>query len=182
MRIIILGVTLATSLLLVGCDEGAARKESDKVAQQQQQYVIAQPIPAFNWSLERHIMIELYKARNNAVTTYTYERNQYTGKVQAWCPSIGFPISAATQLTAAEGLQVSNSNVYKLPQAEPNGLFPPSSSRGTFVMCAGKNGKATPRYFEGDVETYVTPMVEKDGMLVEADPNAEPTITIDVRH
>jgi hypothetical protein len=60
-------------------------------------------------------------------------------------------------------------------------VFPPSSSRGTFVLCATKSGKFAPHYFEGDVETYPTPMIEKDGEMVEAD-NSEPTITIDVKH
>jgi hypothetical protein len=182
MRIITLGAALTAAMLLVGCDDSAARKESQKVMDQQSQYGIAQPVPVFNWSLERHIVIELYKARNSSVATYTYVRNQYTGKVLSSCKSIGFPISAATQLTAPEGLQYlgTGPGYRMLPQAEPNGVFPPSQSRGTWVLCASKDGKATPRYYEEDVEAYVTQMVERDGQLVEAD-GSDPTVTIDVR-
>jgi hypothetical protein len=39
----------------------------------------------FDWSLERHLLTELYKVRNNAVATYSYVRNQYTGKILSCC-------------------------------------------------------------------------------------------------
>jgi len=158
-----------------GCDD-STQKERKQVEQQQERYVTVQPPPYFEWSLERHLLTELYKARNNSVATYTYVRNQYTGKVMSWCPSIGFPISAATQLTNPMAVPIGHS--VSVPQAEPNGLYTPAASRGTFVMCLNKDGKVVPRYHEEDVEAFLTPMIEKDGMLVEAD-GAVPSVTID---
>ncbi len=171
-----------------GCDESpdqtATKKEANIVAQQQQIYVNTQPPPVFDWSLERHLMTELYKARNNAVATYSYVRNQYTGKILSSCPSIGFPISAGSQLTnpsVAEWHYGQGSASAVLPQPEPNGLFSPSTSRGTYVMCLNKDGKVEPRYYEEDVEAFVTPMREQDGQLVPVE-GAKASITIDPSH
>ncbi len=163
----------------------AADKERAVVNRQQDLYVANQPAPIFDWSLERHLLTELYKARNNAVATYSYVRNQYTGKILSSCPSIGFPISAATQLTNPSmtdrhGSQYDGGNVV-LPQPEPNGLFSPAESRGTYVMCLNKDGKVEPRYYEEDVEAFVTPMHEQDGQLVPVE-GAKASITIDPTH
>jgi hypothetical protein len=163
----------------------AADKERAVVNQQQDLYVANQPAPVFDWSLERHLLTELYKARNNAVATYSYVRNQYTGKFLSSCPSIGFPISAGTQLTSPQMTdrhtgEYGGGNVV-LPQPEPNGLFSPSEARGTYVMCLNNDGKVEPRYYEEDVEAFVTPMHEQDGQLVPVE-GAKASITIDPTH
>jgi hypothetical protein len=162
----------------------SVKKEANIVEKQQSIYVSAQPVPVFDWSLERHLMTELYKARNNAVNTYSYVRNQYTGKVLSSCPSIGFPISAATQLTSPQRTeehwgQSAGGNVV-IPQPEPNGLFSPPESRGTYVMCVNEDGSVSPRYYEEDVEAYVTPMKEVGGQMVPVE-GSKPSITIDPR-
>jgi hypothetical protein len=177
----------AVALICMGnssCDPqpSSIKTEANIVEKQQQIYINDQPPPVFDWSLERHLLTELYKARNNAVATYSYVRNQYTGKVLSSCPSIGFPISAATQLTNPSVTeqhygQYGGGNVV-LPQPEPNGVFSPAESRGTYVMCVNKDGKITPRYYEEDVEAYVAPMHEVNGELVEVD-GGKPSITID---
>lgn len=161
--------------------QSANSKERNIVNQQQELYVNNQPVPVFDWSLERHLMTELYKARNNAVSTYSYIRNQYTGKILSSCPSIGFPISAATQLTNPQAIEWRQGNgSYTsgvISQPEPNGMFSPPESRGTYVMCVNEDGQVEPRYYEEDVETYVTPMQEVDGQLVKIK-GAKATITI----
>lgn len=168
-----------------GCDgaPSARSKEAAIVERQNQLYVANQPPPVFDWSLERHLLTELYKARNNAVATYSYVRNQYTGKILSSCPSIGFPISAATQLTNPEMIAVREyqTGVVTLPQAEPNGLFTPTQSRGTYVMCVNADGQVEPRYYEEDVEAFVTQMHEVDGQLVQV-AGAKASITINPKH
>ena len=65
-----------------------------------------------------------------------------------------------------------------LPQPEPNGLFSPAESRGTFVMCLNKDGKVEPCYYEEVVEAFVTPMHEVNGELLPVE-GAKASITID---
>lgn len=38
-------------------------------------------------------------------------------------------------------------------QMDPNGVYAPTSSTGTFVMCVDANGQPHPAYWEGTVET-----------------------------
>lgn len=165
--------------LLTSCsDEDVSREKAD-VKRQQLIYVTNQPPPTFDWSLERHLMTQLYRARNSAVATYSYIRNQYTGKVTSWCPSMGYPIPADTQLT--NPLQIvyhSQHGSGVIEQAEPNGMYTSKNTRGTFVMCVDKEGMVVPRYHEQDAEAYLTPMREVNGMLVEVE-GFKPAFRID---
>lgn len=158
----------AYTLILVGCIQQDGCHESDSkenndVERQQTVYVKTQPVPFFDWSLERHLMVELYKARNQAIHTYSYSISQMTGQIIAYCPSLGFPIPATTQLTnpnkwVAQGIT--------LPQAEPNGLYSPPMTHATWVMCLSPDGKVEPAYWETDVLTFTRPMEEVNGKLV----------------
>ncbi len=171
-------MTMACLLIiggLYGCD-GSYQIERENVERQDIMYAKNQPPPMFDWSLERHLMTELYSARNKAVATYSYVRNQYNGKVMSWCPSIGFPIPANAQLTNPQKVVHSNGGV--VSQAEPNGLYTSPSTSGTYVMCVNKEGKVVPRYYEQHVEAYLVSMVEKNGILEEVI-GAKPSLTID---
>jgi hypothetical protein len=148
-----------------GC-EPANRAEAKAVGRQQEIYVTNQPAPTFDFSLERHLLIQLYTARNQAVGTYSYVQSEFNGKVLWGCPSIGFPIPANTQLTNPDLIDYNSHGAVTLPQAEPNGLYSSPSTSGTFIMCTGKNGEIIPVYEERTVSTFVTPMKEVNGTLL----------------
>jgi len=136
-----------------------------------------QPAPQFDWSLERHIMIELYKARNNAVQTYSYVRN-LNGQVVFTCKSIGFPLPANDQLTnSAAPISQDSYTSSILPQAEPNGLYTSPSTSGTYVFCINSDGTVSPAYFEANVETHLSPL-NSSGMEVVGDGG----LKIDIKH
>ncbi len=166
-------IGLALLALLAACS--VEESESQQVQQQQDQYVRNQPLPVFDWSLERHLMIELYRSRNNAVSTFSLTWDPFRGKISWSCPSIGYPIPGGTQLTNPEQYAFNGTT---LPQAEPNGLFSPATSAGTYVMCVNPDGTVSPVYNEDNVRTYPQPMVEMDGQLVPA-PNTQPSLRID---
>ena len=167
-----------------GCDgdRSADAQEHNVVDNQQQLYARNQRVPEYQWSLERHLMIQLYNARNQALTTYSYVINQYNGTISWSCTSLGFPFSAATQLTnpmrTVEG--VTQGEFVTIPQPEPNGIYSPSSSEGTWVMCAGEDGNVEPVYIEERVRTYTRPMEEHEGRLVPV-ASGHPSITLDPR-
>jgi len=164
--LLIICFILIASFTLSGCtlEDSANSKESNQVGQQQKVYVENQPVPAFDWSLERHIFTEIYKARNNAVITYSYVRN-FNGQVYFKCKSIGFPLPSNMQLTNPEALydwngdgEPSMSDATALPQAEPNGLYSSPSTSGTYVMCLNSDGTVSPAYFEDNIETHMSPL------------------------
>lgn len=151
----------------------AAQKEQATQNLQMDQFLRNQPVPSFDWSLERHMLIQLYAARQKATTTFSVVQSEYTGKVLWSCPSIGFPLPYATQLT--NPMQLAGHTYYSgtgsvsaiaLPQQEPNGLFTPSQSDATWVPCVDDKGRITPVYEEKHVTVFLRPVEEHDGQLV----------------
>lgn len=144
---------------VLGCVDNAEEKDKKSVSQQQEQYQIAQPVPKFDWSLERQLAIELYIARNEKVATHTVWRSDY-GIIEGDCPSIGYPLPYDVQLT--NPLRTYGSNGAVIEQAEPNGLFSSKNSMATWVRCITKvNGKAveSPIYIEDKVTAYPFPVI-----------------------
>lgn len=155
--ILIIGVS---SLFLAGCSlENSTSNEQESVEAQQNVFVKNQPAPVFDWSLERHLLTQLYKARNEAVNTHSIVRDM-NGRIYFECDSIGYPIPSNTQLTNPErishglGIVDSGSGNVTLPQPEPNGLYTSPSTAGTFVFCLNDDGTVSPSYFEANVEAH----------------------------
>lgn len=183
-------IALALLAGLSGCKEftlSSTQKESAIVDVAQGQLVKNQPTPIYDWSLERHLLTKLYDARQRATTTFSYVQSDFTGKVLWSCPSIGFPIPYATQLTnpskldyrtipaSGGGYHVSDGVI---PQAEPNGLYSPANSDATWVMCVNAKGKIVPRYEERKVSVSLIPLHEVNGSMVEVD-GADASFSID---
>lgn len=152
-------LSLVFMLGLMGCEKSAERKTSEAVNRQQEQYVAAQPIPTFDWSLERHLVIQLYQTRNSKVTTHTVWRSDY-GMIEGDCPSLGFGIPYDTSLTNPLQMSYAGTNVGTavVEQAEPNGLFASKNTSATWVMCIGSGGTIEPVYVESKVTAYPYPV------------------------
>lgn len=112
-------------------------------------------MPAIKNFREQKLLKEIYEMRDQSdFVTYTYLWSEYQGKLVYLCDSIGYGIPYATQYSASETMQTYNVTgaqgtsgkyygVERLPQAEPNGLFPPTSAEGTFVICKVPGSKET---------------------------------------
>ncbi len=158
-RCIYIAIITLLSISILGCLENAETNDARRVNDQQEQYQISQPVPQFDWSLERQLAIELYNARNERVATHTVWRSDY-GMIEGDCPSIGYPLPYDVQLT--NPLRVAySSNGAVIEQAEPNGLFSSKSTSATWVRCITKvNGRTieSPVYIEGKVTAYAYPL------------------------
>lgn len=144
--------------------DSEATKEAQKVSRQQAQYAKGQPIPAFDWSLERHMIIELYKLRNRKVVTHAVWRSDY-GMVEGDCPCIGYGIPYDTSLTNPVVATAEDSSygwrqeaLASIEQAEPNGIFASKNTAATWVMCVGDSGSIEPVYVESKVTIYPGPV------------------------
>lgn len=150
---------ILTMLLgLMACDNTSSNKEREMVERQQEQYVIGQPIPAFNWSLERDLIINLYNIRNQRVSTHAVWRSDY-GLVEGDCPSMGFGLPYDTSLTnpLMPDFRDSASRI-AIEQPEPNGIFASKNTSATWVMCLGESGSVEPVYVESKVTIYPGPV------------------------
>ncbi len=155
-------IILPFSLLLVGCmEDNIESRDAKRVAQQQGQYEKGQPIPAFDWSLERNLVIELYKIRNQKAATHSVWRSD-RGMIEGDCPSYGFGIPYDTSLTNPLQISVKYSGTARtagtIEQAEPNGIFASKNTQATWVMCLGQAGNIEPVYVETKVTVYPGPV------------------------
>ena len=149
-------------------DDGDPKPTADtanQAATQQQldHFNKAQPVPFIEYSLERDMVIQLYEARQEQVSTHTVWRSDY-GLVEGDCLSIGYPIPFDTSLTnpvqavwAGDGHNGDRAGVI-IEQAEPNGLFSSKNSIATWVRCV-YDGATVPIYIESKVTAYPYPVV-----------------------
>lgn len=159
-------VLFISLMILTGCIERKqteSSKTSAAVERQQAQFVKAQPIPAYDWSLERDLLIQLYNIRNIKALTHSVWRSDH-GIIEGDCPSIGFGIPYDTSLTnplvatdiSQRGVihDYSGGALTSIEQPEPNGVFASKNTSATWVMCAGDTGVIEPVYVETRVTVY----------------------------
>ena len=163
-------LALALLVLTTGCIE-SKKTQSAKIAlsveKQQSQYAKVQPVPVYDWSLERDLVIQLYNIRNMKAVTYSVWRSD-RGMIEGDCPSIGFGIPYDTSLTnplvATDIDQEGEEHDYQdgaltsIEQPEPNGIYASKNTAATWVMCAGSAGTIEPVYVETKVTVYPYPV------------------------
>jgi len=175
---LMIDMTILLVILGAGCmtpttQTQALTAEQTQVGNQQANYVTNQPPPYFDWSQQRDILIQIYKAKNSAINTWSYTTSPFTGKITWESPTFGFPIPGGTELTNPQQLVAKRYNPDSstwmdgvVAQAEPDGTYSPSTSLGTWVLCVNDDGSVSPAYIEDNVRTFTTPMKEVEGKLV----------------
>lgn len=140
MRIILM--SLIAILFLVACDEPGPTTDQKQSAAQAQALEQAHEkigMPAIGNFSEKRMMKDIYELRDKPFPTHTYIVNEMAGCLIYLGPSVGYGLPYATQYTAPTKLSQIASyqggwHWETVPQAEPNGLFMPSSAEGTWVM------------------------------------------------
>lgn len=179
---------IAASTLTACLPESNSSDANDTraVQRQQSQYQKAQPIPAFDYSLERDLLIQLYQVRNSEVTTHSVWRSDY-GTVEGDCPSMGYGLPYDTSLTNPltptdlnqTGVQQGHGALTSVSQPEPNGVFASTNTSATWVFCTGESGALEPVYVESKVTVYPGPVdVDYTQNLVAR--RGDATVNIDV--
>lgn len=147
----VLVLMLVALMSSVACDRPAG---SDEVQRRQQEVLLEEGtaqagMPSIKNFRERKILKDIIEMRDaNALATFTYLYSDMTGKFVFLGESIGFGIPAATQYTNPEKT-IYHNGVATMPQADPNGLFSPSSAEGTWVLLKDPNSKdVKPVYIE----------------------------------
>lgn len=122
-----------------------------------------QPAPIFATSAYRQQLIEIesVEALGSPTTAFFFPpgwngQGSHPFKV---CPAEGLPIPNTTQLdNPSEIVQDPYGGGYNLnqgglvkPQADPNGVYTPTSSSGTYVTCLSSSGGLQAAYWEGDM-------------------------------
>lgn len=134
-----------------------ARRESAAVAVGQQRMIKSQQIPSFDWSQVRQTIIDAETIQATGAVS-TSQGIAMDGSLVWWCPSIGAPVAATTQLTPSQQyVDIQNDGSrekYPVDQAEPTGVYP-GDTTGTWVICTDDAGKKIGKYYEGFVDTTI---------------------------
>jgi|SRR5882762_396154 len=154
------GIVISVGLL-VGCDATPSGQRQENAAQAgiTTQLVTNQPIPNIGYSQMRQNLIEIETAEDKGVQTTSFIFGNFSADPVQICPSIGVPIPNTASLSNPEQATYTGSATYTTPQMDPNGVYAPSASSGTFVICVGADGKPNPVYAEGNVHTVFGPAV-----------------------
>lgn len=148
----IIGVcfVLACALVLMGqggCGSSAAREQTRQTEELTKESNRQVGMPGIANFTEKRLLRQLYELRDQEITTYTYIVD-WQGRLFHVCDSIGFGMPFSAQFTTPERYLVQGATI---PQPEPNGLFPPTSTSATWVICADTNGEFRPVYVEPSI-------------------------------
>jgi len=169
-------IILALLVVSVGCMRRADDEEAIQVESQQTHYSEVQPVPRFDHSIPRDVLLQIYNVvTTEARSTYTVIQS-ITGEVVFHGASVGYGIPADTQLT--NPVQKKGDTV--IEQAEPNGLFSSKNTDGTWILFVEEGGVIAPIYTEQKVTTYPF-IVARDasGAWVRTD-DAPPSFTVEI--
>jgi len=156
MKIIMLLFAFSLSLL-VGCEgtynPTADEKESQKQEQLQKEAQAETGMPAIHNFQEKKLLKQIYELRDNEkLVCYAYLYNEFNGKLVFLGKCIGYGIPYSTQYSnpqkLVDGRQSGCYATIPMTQAEPNGLFMPSSSEGTWLMLLDSSGTPHATYVE----------------------------------
>jgi hypothetical protein len=140
-------------LLEDGCDSKPTADQVQSARQEKIQAEIAAQtgMPAIKNGREAKLVKMIYEMRDQNISTYTYTFSELTGKFRFFGETVGYGVPYSTQYSAPTRMMWMGSNhgYHSVPQAEPNGLYPPNSAEGTWILMKDPHGtEVSPLYVE----------------------------------
>jgi hypothetical protein len=158
------GAAVTACLMLAGCPShpNADMTEQNAQTAQQRIYDNNQPLPQYNWSLERQVLIDAQDsaARGDASTSFFFV--QGVQDPVFICPSLGLGVPDTAQLSNPDQIAPISGRwgggATVIGQMDPFGVYTPPTSEGTYVICV-INGRPTLQRAEEYVHTVMAPAV-----------------------
>lgn len=150
-------------LFLVGCrdvttSDSVQAKQTEQALSEAQRQIGMPNVSNFQ---QRKLMKLIYEMCDKEdLICYAYIKSDYQGKLMFIGKCVGFGIPFSAQFTNPEklvdryGRTIRNGvhDTHILPQADPNGLFMPTSSSATWLMMVDpKTKKPRPVYIEPEI-------------------------------
>jgi hypothetical protein len=161
--------------LFTGCDEDGATtaRNVDKKVQSAIAKSIAEAIskygtPSIKNFAEMKLAKWVYELRDNPkLVCYAYTENKMTGQFHFKGKCLGYGLPYSVQMVNPDKMvkvadyydfQGIDDRVMKLPQPEPNGLYPPPGLSATFLVMIDAKGKPWPVYIESEITVSPFPL------------------------
>ena len=166
----ILIITIFIFCIFFGCERTADEKQASKTANMMLEINRQVGMPNIINFQQKKLMKMIFELcdKENLIT-YAYIKSDYQGKLMFIGKCIGFGIPFSAQFTNPEkvvegdhliGRDVAGiGKLMKMPQADPNGLFMPTSSSATWLMMIDpKTNKPRPVYIEPEIVVSPFPL------------------------
>ena len=143
-----------------GSAPSGQQQENHQQAQDTNSLENNQPIPHFNYSQIRQTLIDAETISSDGTQTTSFFFQMGDPDPVFSCPSLGMPVANTAQLSNPQ--QVVNDGyptggaAVTVGQMDPDGIYAPSSSTGTYVICVNSSGAKYLEYWEGDVMTVTS--------------------------
>jgi len=161
--IAILGIVFTT--VFFGCAEEkqtADKIQAEKTAKAMGEAQRQVGMPNITNFQQRKLMKMIYELCDKEdLICYAYIKSDYQGKLFFIGKCIGFGIPFSAQFTNPERIAINRhgTGVATLPQADPNGLFMPTSSSATWLMMIDPGTKKPrPVYIEPEIVVSPFPL------------------------
>jgi hypothetical protein len=149
----------ALAVTLAACTTGGVNQaEHNQQTADAASLEAAQPIPHYNWSQIRQTLIDAETISADSTQTTSFFFMLGARDPIFSCPSIGEPVANTASLSNPQQV-VGNGNggTEVIQQMDPNGVYAPAASSGTYVICVSGSGANYLQYWEGDVMTVAAP-------------------------
>lgn len=145
---------------LAGCTGSSSNGQQQENQQQQQDTTsleTSQPIPHYDYSQIRQTLIDAETISANGTQTTSFFFQMGDPDPVYSCPSLGEPVANTAQLSNPQqpyqGPVDTGADDPVVGQMDPDGIYAPTSSTGTYVICVNSAGQKYLQYWEGDVMT-----------------------------
>jgi hypothetical protein len=130
-----------------------ATKEQESIATGFGRLTDSQPVPSFDYSQERQIVIDTETIRAEG-THGTAVATTLDGSLLWWCPTTGAPVPSTYQLSSeTQYVDIPGDRSHErfpLEQGEPTGVYV-GDSAATWSICLDDNGNPFAKYEEANV-------------------------------
>lgn len=146
--------------MLVIAFGSSKRPESDKIQQEQSESLFMEAqrqigMPNMvNFQQRKLMKMIMELCDKEDLICFAYIKSDYSGKLNFIGKCVGYGIPFSAQFTNPEKLVWGSSGrgYHSLPQADPNGLFMPTSSSATWlIMIDPKTNQGRPVYIEPEI-------------------------------
>lgn len=139
-----------------------AGQSQENTAQQADQASLeaSQPLPHYNYSVIRQTLIDAETIAANGTQTTSFFFQMGSPDPVYSCPSLGMPVPNTASLSNPQQVVPdpnASSGSEVIGQEDPDGIYQPSASDGTYVICLNSAGAKYLDYWEGNVLTVGGP-------------------------
>lgn len=152
------GAAIAVTVLCTAssCSSGNSGQQQENQQQQADTSSLeaSQPIPHYSYSQIRQTLIDAETISANGTQTTSFFFQMGNQDPVYSCPSLGEPVANSSSLSNPDQVVgTGNNNAVTTGQMDPDGIYTPTSSAGTYVICLNSAGQPYLDYWEGDVFT-----------------------------